>query len=327
MEKLLADGRLKITGPGKARGTLDTAADLGRLSGWDIQFRQLDAGSQETTFRISAGNRVNLMRMRFKCAFHQLAEPPPGAISFGMPIQGMRDWLGRRYETLSIIPFNGASGIDGVSQPGFEAFTMSIAENLITEVADSYRLPAPDNLQTGMTDFIIANSKDTQSVRASIDRMILDDHAILDREFVESIVARLILASLSNQCIADKSSPAARARALVKVCDYIESNKRDLTSVGDICVATGTSWRTLERAFKERFGVGPKAYINALRLTYVRSELSTCAPETRIADVANEWGFWHMGQFARDYRKLFGELPSATLQRKRLPSGGLSDLG
>jgi AraC family ethanolamine operon transcriptional activator len=33
----------------------------------------------------------------------------------------------------------------------------------------------------------------------------------------------------------------------------------------------------------------------------------------RISDVANDWGFWHMGQFAADYKKLFGELPSEIL--------------
>ena len=33
----------------------------------------------------------------------------------------------------------------------------------------------------------------------------------------------------------------------------------------------------------------------------------------RVSDVVNDWGFWHMGQFAADYRKLFGELPSETL--------------
>ncbi|RKX41165.1 MAG: hypothetical protein DRP64_11685 [Verrucomicrobia bacterium] len=35
--------------------------------------------------------------------------------------------------------------------------------------------------------------------------------------------------------------------------------------------------------------------------------------KTRLLDAANARGFWHMGQFAADYRKLFGENPSATL--------------
>jgi AraC family ethanolamine operon transcriptional activator len=39
------------------------------------------------------------------------------------------------------------------------------------------------------------------------------------------------------------------------------------------------------------------------------------APESRVADIAIRWGFWHMGQFARDYRAMFGELPSETLKK------------
>ena len=33
-----------------------------------------------------------------------------------------------------------------------------------------------------------------------------------------------------------------------------------------------------------------------------------------VAEVAGRWGFWHMGQMAADYRKLFDELPSQTLR-------------
>jgi AraC-like DNA-binding protein len=38
-------------------------------------------------------------------------------------------------------------------------------------------------------------------------------------------------------------------------------------------------------------------------------------PYSAITDVANEWGFWHMGQFAADYQSQFGELPSETRNR------------
>jgi AraC family ethanolamine operon transcriptional activator len=33
-----------------------------------------------------------------------------------------------------------------------------------------------------------------------------------------------------------------------------------------------------------------------------------------INEIANRWGFWHMSQFAADYRRFFGELPSETLR-------------
>jgi len=34
--------------------------------------------------------------------------------------------------------------------------------------------------------------------------------------------------------------------------------------------------------------------------------------------MANRHGFWHMGQFAKDYKNLFGELPSQTLSKNKI---------
>jgi len=53
-------------------------------------------------------------------------------------------------------------------------------------------------------------------------------------------------------------------------------------------------------------------------LSWVRRELRWAGHGTTIGDVANRWGFWHMGKFAADYRAYFGELPSATRQRPNL---------
>ena len=86
--------------------------------------------------------------------------------------------------------------------------------------------------------------------------------------------------------------------------------------VGDICAAAQVSQRTLEYAFIERFGVIPKAYLKIYRLNSVRRQLRLGTPQTdKVSDIANEWGFWHLGQFAADYRAQFDELPSQTLQR------------
>jgi AraC-like DNA-binding protein len=60
--------------------------------------------------------------------------------------------------------------------------------------------------------------------------------------------------------------------------------------------------------------VGPKAYLVRRRLNAVRLELANAPGNTLIADVANRHGFWHLGQFAKDYNKLFHELPSQTMK-------------
>ena len=59
----------------------------------------------------------------------------------------------------------------------------------------------------------------------------------------------------------------------------------------------------------------PKAYLKAVRLDGVRDELKKACPNEKIINIAGRWGFWHPGQFAADYNKQFGELPTATLAK------------
>jgi AraC family ethanolamine operon transcriptional activator len=110
-----------------------------------------------------------------------------------------------------------------------------------------------------------------------------------------------------------RAATIARARA------HIAAFPHEALTVRDLCRATGASERTLRRAFDEHFGVSPKAYLQARRLHGVRAELRRGSPDAKVVDVANDWGFWHLGQFASDYRRLFGELPSQTLSQRTSP--------
>lgn len=61
--------------------------------------------------------------------------------------------------------------------------------------------------------------------------------------------------------------------------------------------------------------MSPIAYIKAQRLNGVRRTLKKADPETTmVMSLAQQWGFWSNGHFARDYQKMLGELPSETLQ-------------
>jgi len=63
------------------------------------------------------------------------------------------------------------------------------------------------------------------------------------------------------------------------------------------------------------------APFKALKLNAVyealNSQLRASAPSgATVQEVAGQWGFTHTGNFAADYRHLFGELPSETSARR-----------
>ena len=102
-----------------------------------------------------------------------------------------------------------------------------------------------------------------------------------------------------------------RAKAL------IEEREHAHVSVADLVGATGVSERTLRDAFKESFGVGPKRYLQLRALHQVKRSLDLANPdEASVARVLAQHGEWEFSRFAARYRRLFGELPSETLQRR-----------
>ncbi len=55
------------------------------------------------------------------------------------------------------------------------------------------------------------------------------------------------------------------------------------------------------------------AFMKQRRLETVRGQLLTARDEGKtVTVIAMEYGFFHLSQFAADYRKMFGETPSET---------------
>jgi transcriptional regulator GlxA family with amidase domain len=130
----------------------------------------------------------------------------------------------------------------------------------------------------------------------------------------DAVATALLLALTESDAHEDRSPP--RDRALARALAIMTEHPDDCLPISEICRLSGASWRTLERAFLERFAIGPKAYYSNLRLHRARRDLLEAGPATLVADVANRWGFWHMGKFAADYRALFGDLPSADARNR-----------
>ena len=88
-------------------------------------------------------------------------------------------------------------------------------------------------------------------------------------------------------------------------------------SIADLCKAASVGATTLHVCFNEVYGVPPIAYLQAKRITQARSAmLSAESAPPSIKQVALSLGFTHSGRFAKQYRSLFGEFPSETLDKR-----------
>jgi AraC family ethanolamine operon transcriptional activator len=103
---------------------------------------------------------------------------------------------------------------------------------------------------------------------------------------------------------------ARRAEALIRERIAVECSIRSLAE------ELRTTIRTIELGFQEVFGTTPRAYQRALRLNAARRDLLARRGADSVTAVALRWNLTHLGRFSVDYRRMFGEMPSATLRRR-----------
>jgi AraC-like DNA-binding protein len=94
-------------------------------------------------------------------------------------------------------------------------------------------------------------------------------------------------------------------------------------TLADLCVAAGASERRVRLAFYDCYGMSPTAYLRVAALHEVRRALMEGPPvRDAVSRAACDFGFWHLSRFAGQYRALFGESPSATLDRRSHAAAG-----
>ncbi|WP_310451145.1 helix-turn-helix transcriptional regulator [Sulfuritalea sp.] len=98
---------------------------------------------------------------------------------------------------------------------------------------------------------------------------------------------------------------------------YMRENAQAAPTLSELASVARVSVRTLSAAFREYRGCTPMAALREQRLQSVRGELLLAGPGATVRAVAELWGYANFGLFAANYKKRFGELPSATLSRRR----------
>lgn len=103
-----------------------------------------------------------------------------------------------------------------------------------------------------------------------------------------------------------------------RVEEFIEANWMRPLNIEKLTALTGISARGIFKAFQRSRGYSPMAFAKRVRLQHARNMLGeTDTEDTTVTATAYACGFANLGHFAKDYREMFGERPSETLQRAR----------
>lgn len=104
---------------------------------------------------------------------------------------------------------------------------------------------------------------------------------------------------------------------LRRACEFMEAHWNAPLELADIARTSDVSERTLLYAFRQFKGTTPIQYLRELRLAEAQRALQAATSHARIAEIALDCGFTHLGRFAGAYKKRFGELPSQTVRGPR----------
>jgi AraC family transcriptional regulator, ethanolamine operon transcriptional activator len=146
---------------------------------------------------------------------------------------------------------------------------------------------------------------------------VLENHAAVLR-LRDSLLSEWLAALPGDVEIAGLRAAAMRRTFVSRARDVILSQPGISYSMPELCHRIGASQRKLGYCFQCVLGTSPARYLKLLRLNAAHLDLREAAdPSLGVHEIAARWGFWHLGQFATDYKRHFAQLPSETLRRSR----------
>ncbi len=295
------------------------------LSGYDLDIRQIDCGPFSASLQQIRHGGVFINRLTATRRLEVNGNPPPGLRTFGIPTANCQPFTWRNHyssgNTIQIYKEN--TELKLITHPVFEAIDISITEEAFNAFNQQWSFPELDKL-IGTKEMAVCEPVKMQQLRnllkhicvAVENKTYAQEHNTELQNIIENEVPHLLAETLMTaETLVVKSTPEKRTHALKTAVEYIHSTPLDAISLSTFCRDNAINIRTLQRAFLEQYGISPKYYVQTLRLNNIHKTLMHSDPAcTRISDIAGSHGYWHMSQFAKDYHRHFGELPSETLK-------------
>jgi AraC family ethanolamine operon transcriptional activator len=302
---------------------IDEPADRMEQFRWTMIHRQIEAGRFEGELLVAQLAGLQFARLAYTRGIRSVGDSPPGMIAIAVPLSvpRMLNWHGHSLSMNQVILQKHSRGIDFLRQGAFQLALVSIDIASLLDAADVTNQLHVEPLLLGKA--CIAQPDETVLSRFRLyfqnlfNLIQMHPQRALQpamQSFIRQGVISLMLNTLSHQT-SPTLGPSSRCQLTKQAETMLMEHLDRPWTIHDLCTELHVSERTLRYGFQECFGMAPITYLKIQRLNGARRQLRvSTAGQITVTDVAIQWGFWHMGQFAKDYKKMFGESPSETLR-------------
>ena len=296
------------------------------LSAWDHRYRQIGPGAFHGGLLHTQVGSLGIFRNRWERAIHYRGAAPEGTIGIGLNMAqtGEPRWLGQRVAFDELIIQRCGTEAEYLSGALWDSVVFAIPEAELAQQISDITHDDPEAILHGLSFARLTPQLAAQLRQASLAyldtaaRSLATPGAPSPLPAMAASVVGLIaraLVSARPPC-APKPSLNRQRQLIRKTEEYVAHLADQPLRIGQLCSELDVSERTLRHAFHRLVGLGPLAYLKTHRLNRAYRALRDDDPtEVLIKQVALANGFTHFGQFSRDYKQLFGESPSETLQR------------
>jgi AraC family transcriptional regulator, ethanolamine operon transcriptional activator len=303
------------------RATFDDVDEFcSTVGSWDLDFQPLGgpcvgtSTAQLTQFQVAG---VEFGRARISVNLEQRGSAPPGAVTFVVLENSMRRlwWRGHDVDSSHILVFPVGSELYSLSGGDFHIYTVSVSPEDCEAIFDAHKLKGQSLAalpQTFRPDIGVLATLRT-SLRL-ITKLASPPSAFEGQVITDRLVSAW--AQAGGAPVENKFLGSRRLQLMRQILERFENDDWIDLTPRKLCADMNISERTLQYVFKDRFGMSPAKFLKARRLAAVRYALECSDNGTpTVANVAVRHHFQHTGQFAADYWRAFGELPSDTLRR------------
>lgn len=302
--------------------THDIDEQAALLRGWNQRYEQLSAGTFEGRVVAMDLGSVRVMREFTSRALHQVGALAHQEVAVGIAVAGHRHamFCGQVCDATQAMVFSGEGEFQFHTPEGMQMLDFVVDKDFLQSF-----LTAPEQQALAAQNPLPHLRPASAACRQQLQQLVEDVSELLAHPDVDAapllgVMAQEIatqvagLLAHSLQTDGDEPLPLQRRAQLVQRARemVIDSGAEGTVTVEGLCQQLAVSRRALQYSFQDVLGMSPLGYLRAVRLNGARQAMKQCGT---VAEAATSWGFWHFGRFSKDYKALFGELPSTTLRR------------